>query len=271
MKNQSNGVPCFTLRLSKQKCSQSSKQSYAPAPTWAAPAPATWAAPAPAAEVNGCRATWLSGVSETTFSKDLCTLSGYWTAKFASESTAITATNTVTIATVDGGYESLVNAVSNVKFTGGAAAGDDITATMTLGYANDLTKSILVNPLGHTGLSYCMCEAIQAGCDPKQSGAAVPASPIKTAPYELGTTAEMTLPNYVAAAAAVPHALYLTGSAALEKEYTGLGVQTLAAISLTGISTTIDSQREVDAILALGRGLNSKLDECVPVNIVTAL
>ena len=68
-----------------------------------------------------------------------------------------------------------------------------------------------------------------------------------------------------------PDSLYLTGSAALGPEYTGLGVQTLAAVSLTGVATTIDSQREVDAILALGRGLNSKLDECVSVNIVTAL
>merc|ERR1719253_2450671 len=158
---------------------------------------------------------------------------------------------------------------------------------MTLGYANDLVGSTLVNPLGHTGLSYCMCEAIQAGCDPKQSGAAIPAGPIKTAPYELNEEVdtymmigiEMTLPNYIADAAAVPHALYLTGSAALGKEYTGLGVQTLAAMSLTGTTTTvgivdyqtIDSQREVDAILALGRGLSSKLDKCVPVNIVTAL
>ena len=116
---------------------------------------------------------------------------------------------------MDGGYESLVNAVSNVKFTGGAAAGDDITATMTLGYANDLVGSTLVNPLGHTGLSYCMCEAIQAGCDPKQSGAAIPAGPIKTAPYDVvpaGTTSEMKIANYVAAAVGTPAPLFLTGT-----------------------------------------------------------
>ena len=145
---------------------------------------------------------------------------------------------------------------------------------MTLGYANDLTKSTLVNPLGHTGLSYCMCEAILAGCDPKQSGALVPASPIKTAPYELvaaGTTAEMKIAQYVAAkATAKAPELYLTGSAALGKQYTALGVQTLAAVSLTG-NTKIDSQREVDAILALGRGLSPKLDKCVPVNIDTTV
>ena len=153
------------------------------------------------------------------------------------------------------GYESLLNAVSTVKFTGGANVGDDITTDMKLGYANDLTKSTLVNPLGHTGLSYCMCEAILAGCDPKQSGALVPASPIKTAPYDVvpaGTTSEMKIANYIAAAVGTPAPLFLTGTAALGKEYTGLGVQTLAAMSLTGSTTTInavvyqtiDSQRE---------------------------
>ena len=153
---------------------------------------------------------------------------------------------------------------------------------MTLGYANDLTKSTLVNPLGHTGLSYCMCEAIMAGCDPKQSGAVIPTQgaasatkqAIKTAPYELvaaSKTAEMKIAQYVAAkATAKAPELYLTGSAALGKQYTALGVQTLAAVSLTG-NTKIDSQREVDAILALGRGLSPKLDKCVPVNIDTTV
>jgi len=258
--------------------------------------------------VNGCRALWLGGVSEATFSKDLCTLSGYWTAKFASESSAITATNTLN-ASAGSGYESLINAVSTVEFAGGATAGADITTTMTLGYANDLVGSSLVNPLGHTGLSYCMCEAILAGCDPKQSGAAIPASPIKTAAFNPGATAEMLLGNYIAGSSAPapasspsptvsnapsvtpsdapsssptaagappatpsassPQPLFTTGSSALGREYTGLGVQTLAAMSLTGSTTTIDSERERDAILALGRGLSSKLDKCAAVNIDT--
>ena len=122
-----------------------------------------------------------------------------------------------------------------------------------------------------------------AGCDPKQSGAVIPTQgaasatkqAIKTAPYELvaaGTTAEMKIAQYVAAkATAKAPELYLTGSAALGKQYTALGVQTLAAFSLTGETTTIDSQREVDAILALGNGLSSKLDKCVSVNIDTTV
>merc|ERR1712216_962682 len=181
-------------------------------------------------------------------------------------------------ASAGSGYESLINAVSTVEFAGGATAGADITTTMTLGYANDLVGSSLVNPLGHTGLSYCMCEAILAGCDPKQSGAAIPASPIKTAAFNPGATAEMLLGNYIAGSSAPapasspppaagappatpsassPQPLFTTGSSALGREYTGLGVQTLAAMSLTGSTTTIDSERERDAILALGRGLSS--------------
>jgi hypothetical protein len=57
----------------------------------------------------------------------------------------------------------------------------------------------------------------------------------------------------------------------LGREYTGLGVQTLAAMSLTGNPSTIDSERERDAILALGRGLSSKLDKCAAVNIDTLI
>jgi hypothetical protein len=57
----------------------------------------------------------------------------------------------------------------------------------------------------------------------------------------------------------------------LGREYTGLGVQTLAAMSLDGSPTTVNSQRERDAILALGRGLSSKLDKCAAVNIDTLI
>ena len=130
--------------------------------------------------------------------------------------------------------------------------------------------STLVNPLGHTGLSYCMCLAIEAGCDPKGSGAAIPASPIKVAVYDPATPLTFALANYVSTA---KPALFLNGATAapaLEKEYTALGVQTLAALSLTGTTLTVDSQREVDAILALGNGLSSKLDKCVSVNLEIA-
>jgi hypothetical protein len=111
-----------------------------------------------------------------------------------------------------------------------------------------------------------MCLAIEAGCDPKGSGAAIPAGPIKTAAFEVTGTPAFLLGNYIGAAAP---ALFITGAPALEKEYTALGVQTLAAVSLTGLTTTVDSQREVDAILALGNGLSSKLDKCASVNIIT--
>merc|ERR1712072_936338 len=187
----------------------------------------TWAAPAPAAEVDGCRATWLGGVSETTFSKDLCTLSGYWKAKFASESAAITTSNTITYATASSGYESLLNAVSSVVFGGGGAAGADITTTHTLGYANDLVGSTLVNPLGHTGLSYCMCLAIEAGCDPKGSGAAIPASPIKTAAFEVTAAPAFVLANYISATG-----IFVAGAPALDAEYTALESRPLQQLAL---------------------------------------
>merc|ERR1712147_419549 len=174
------------------------------------------------------------------------TWAGYWTAKLATESSPITSQNTITLVdddeVVDGsGYESMVNAVSRVEFYGGDDSGDDITTTMTLGYANDLVKSTLVNPLGHTGLSYCMCLALMAGCDPKQSGAVIPASPIKTAAFELdGDTSDSTdyeLENYIAETSRSNSAdtpLFEEGEPALKAEYTALGVQTLAAFSLTG-------------------------------------
>jgi len=200
----------------------------------------------------------------------------------ASESSPITSQNKITLVdddeVVDGsGYESMVNAVSKVEFYGGDNDGEDIETTMTLGYANDLVKSTLVNPLGHTGLSYCMCLALMAGCDPKGSGAVIPASPIKTAAFEVegeDESEDYELENYLGDSPSnssddVP--LFFESKPALQAEYTALGVQTLAAFSLTGETTTIDSQREVDAILALGNGLSSKLDKCAPVNIITAL
>jgi len=110
-----------------------------------------------------------------------------------------------------------------------------------------------------------MCLAIEAGCDPKGSGAAIPASPIKTAAFEVTTAPAFVLANYISATG-----IFVAGAPALDAEYTALGVQTLAAMSLTGATTTVDSQREVDAILALGNGLSSKLDKCAAVNIITA-
>merc|ERR1740127_310655 len=101
--------------LSKMKASKSGSEAqtdgswwgpapapatWGPAPTWAAPAPApaTWAAPAPAPATwaapatwsapapvvtDGCRAIWMPTVSESTFSGDKYTLSGWWAGKIA--------------------------------------------------------------------------------------------------------------------------------------------------------------------------------------------
>merc|ERR1740127_243071 len=93
--------------------------TWGPAPTWAAPAPATWAAPAAPEQPAdaGCRAIWLPGVSDTTFDASVCSLSGYWTKKFALKG-PLNSDNTITVG--DEGYDSLIHIGAEFDFTGGA-------------------------------------------------------------------------------------------------------------------------------------------------------
>merc|ERR1711966_603305 len=119
--------------------------TWGPAPTWAAPAPATWAAPVSESSADaGCRAAWISSVSPETFSPELCTLSGYWEAKFAEHGTISNSNQIDTSAT---GYQSLASVNAVFSHAGGYA---------TLGrpgFIQDLGATSLVNPLGASGLS----------------------------------------------------------------------------------------------------------------------
>ena len=175
-----------------------SPATWGPAPTWSAPAPApatwaataTWAAPAPAVDIDGCRAVWLPNVSTTTFSNDLCTLSGWWKANVAQKGAITTnnaiqsrTTNYVTAVGVGGddaipltgnpGFQFLFSIpritdvdAQNDNGDGGAQASTKDNYSVP-GFIDDLTNDAVTNPLTGTGVSYCQCwSVVEKNCDP---------------------------------------------------------------------------------------------------------
>ena len=246
--------------------------TWGPAPTWAAPAPATWAAPAtwsaPAPTPpgdGGCRAVWLRGISESTFSDDVCTISGYLTRKFA-EKGALGGTDKVTPATASEGFQTLINPVSTTTIAAGAAgAAVTVTTGGAGGYFADMITSKLINPIGITGMKYCACVAVAVkGCDPEHSA------------YAVGEANDVVLAgtanSHIAADFRLVNNLTTGGSAAGEaskyqKEYTALALQFTQALNRDGVDTEVNDENEKATVLKIVKHLPSELDNCVPVAI----
>jgi len=254
--------------------------TWGPAPTWAAPAPApatwaapaTWSAPAPVV-TDGCRAIWMPTVSESTFSGDKCTLSGWWAGKIASEG-VLNDDNKITLpgispgtATNTGGVASQVNQgnsgynflysivdIDDVDITilgGGASVADNYNIP---GFITDMTLDSEANPLTTVGVNYCTCKALaEWDCDaaPTPNDQNLLAAGVITAPGTV-TTGPVVSSLF---------AEYAVVSLALRR----IGGNTDAANLATTGAVTIKSETEKNEVSALLNGLPSKLNRCAIV------
>ena len=197
----------------------------------------------------------------------MCTLSGYWKAKFAEHGT-ITASNLIDTSVA--GYQSLssVNAVYSIGTTGFDTLGRP-------GFYQDLGTTSLINPLGASGLSYCQCVAIMVnGCESSQSQLLA-----ANLPGGAGSGASNMYPTAGVDGLTMDTAnlgtnLIAATSNDLSDEYNSLSTYIQAAIGndRTGISLaqspfndatafTFNKQGDIDAVNAI-LGSLGKLDKC---------
>ena len=251
--------------------------TWGPAPTWAAPAPApatwaapaTWSAPAPVV-TDGCRAIWMPTVSESTFSADKCTLSGWWAGKIATKG-IINDDNKITLpgitegtAVVTGGVVSQVNQgnsgfnflysiVDILDVDQSNSAGASLSDNYNIpGFITDVTLDTEANPLTTVGLSYCQCKALaEWDCD------ALPTQMTNDATLAAGV---ITAPG-TATTGAVTSSLfaeYAVVSLALRR----IGGNTDAPNLVTTGAVTISSETEKNEVSALLNNLDKKLNRC---------
>lgn len=236
--------------------------TWGPAPTWAAPAPApatwtapaTWAAPSPAVPTDGCRAVWLSpSVSESTFSADLCSLSGWWKAKLATHGTI---DNDNSIDSTTTGYQEQTNAnvgTPGYQFLYSIPKITDVDSNTSNdnysipGFIDDMTNDSRTNPLTTTGVSYCECWAVtQHNCDPDYT---ILVNTNPGAGQMTSTTDYAVSDNF---------AEYQVIQVALKRIADHKDDNNIA----TTTPVTIDKQSEADEVSALLNNLPSKLNNC---------
>ena len=226
------------------------------APTWAAPAPApaTWAAPVatPTAKADGCRAAWIPAVSASSFSPDVCTLSGYYKKKLAQKGELSNDNSITAIAGYDSFFQ--VQSVYDLRVTSfdpAGAAGSEGSK----GYISDLViggTDKNVNPFLKTGWSYCQCVAVAVhGCDPTHTFADYAVLQNIGNAERRGDLAN-TFGSKVGAQTQIP-------------EWSKFNDSLTQARSLTSPTTAYDSPRDAAAVQALVNSLNPKLDKCAPV------
>ena len=193
----------------------------------------------------------------------MCTLSGYWKAKFAEHGT-ITASNPID--TSAAGYQSLasVNAVYSVTTTNFAGLGRP-------GFYNDLGTTSLINPIGASGLSYCQCVAIMVnGCESRQVQLTTnPTGPGHAAGNMYATAGTTGLGATVLGGILTATAPVLND---LSDEYNSLSTYiqeaigndrsaNTAAAPFNDATFTLSKQGDIDAVNAI-LGSLGKLDKC---------
>jgi len=116
-----------------------------------------------------------------------------------------------------------------------------------------------LNPLGILGLQYCHCVAVvNHGCDPADSvygtfGAnEISSDPIAT--FQGGSGMSATDLN----------------KSDLQEEYHALSVQFAQAMDRDSKFTQVNDEEEKATIMAIAKGLTSKLDKCIPAAIAIA-
>ena len=194
----------------------------------------------------------------------MCTLSGYWKAKFAEHGT-ITASNEID--TSAAGYQSLasVNSVYSIATTNFATMGRS-------GFYQDLGTTSLINPIGASGLSYCQCVAIMVnGYESRQSellAANLPSGP-GNASANMYFTAGVD--GFTMDAGNLGTTLTVATLNDLSDEYNSLSTHIQEAIgndrstntstNPLGTTSTFSKQGDIDAVNAI-LGSLGKLDKC---------
>jgi len=218
-------------------------------------------------------------VSQSTFSGDQCTLSGWWAGKIRTKG-VINDDNKITLAGITTGAAtgsgttltqvnqgatgfnflySIVDILDVDEQTTEAAAGSAAVDSKgdnynIPGFITDITKDTELNPLTTVGVSYCTCKALaEWDCDAPPTamtdGAAVPAGVI-LAPGATGGAVTSSL-----------FAEYAVVSLALRR----IGGNTDAANVATTGAITIDTETEKDEVSALLNNLDKKLNRCAIV------
>jgi len=211
-------------------------------------------------------------VSESTFSGDKCTLSGWWAGKIASEGVlnddnkitlpgitegAVTGTGATLTQRNQGnsGYNFLYSIVDikDIDETNadGASKADNYNIP---GFITDMTLDSEANPLTTVGVNYCTCKALaEWGCDaaPTPNANTAQAAGVITAPGT-ATTGPVVSSLF---------AEYAVVSLALRR----IGGNTDAANLVTTGAVTIKSETEKNEVSALLNGLPSKLNRCAIV------
>ena len=116
-----------------------------------------------------------------------------------------------------------------------------------------------LNPLGVLGLQYCHCVAVvNHGCDPADSvygtfGAnQIAAEAIATFQVNAGMASDEL------------------NKSDLQEEYHALSVQFAQAMDRDSEPTQVNDEDEKATIMAIAKGLTSKLDKCIPAAIAIA-
>jgi len=199
----------------------------------------------------GCRAAWIPTVSESTFSPDVCSVSGYFRKKFAFKG-SLSNDNKIDVTVT--GYESMAQPYT---------ADYDRSVGVSLGYENGLAGDLVnggadggANPLGLIGYRYCQCLAVAVhGCDPTHLVA------------DLNSAATLTILARNGDLGSVFGNVDKTHDDA--DEWLALAPSFLQAYSLSGEVAHVNSDVEAAALQALADSLNKKLDNCAVVAVTT--
>ena len=158
---------------------------------------------------------------------------------------------------MDEGFQLLRNPNSLVFLDGTT----DTTATRGRlpqgGYAQDMIDSHRrLNPLGILGLQYCHCVAVvNHGCDPADSV------------YGTFGTSEISSDDLATFVPAVGLEVDVLNKSDMTEEYHALSVQFAQAIDRDSEFTQVNDEDEKATIMAIAKGLTSKLDNCIATAI----
>jgi hypothetical protein len=203
----------------------------------------------------------------------VCTISGYLEKAFAEE--GLLGGASIIDTTVAGGGGTTTpgfgllrnpNALVVVSDDGQNINTVGSTTAAQGGYAQDLVGNTKINPLGQTGLKYCHCVAVvDHGCDPGDSNY----GGVEGANAAFLTAGTATILEYGLATGMTTAAAggAKSNTSPLFPEYNALSVQFAQAMARSGVVTEVSNEDEKATIMAIAKGLTSKLDKCVPTAI----
>jgi len=217
----------------------------------------------------------MPSVSATTFDSNICSLSGYYKAKFkdfgpVDNDSQITITGAFEdLATgalhTSAGFDSMYDPRSTYSINAGPTVGTlasfatpaDGADLYIGGLAGDLARAGgNINPLGVTGYRYCQCvAALVHDCDPV---------------HRFADLSKLVVDADDTPSRAIGSTDTDTGiKGALDAEYAAIANALQAAAALDDLSNTLSTDREVKAIQSIADSLPAKLDNCAIVAVNT--